>query len=77
MGEGERTEDNAKTDKGIITLLFPETSSSLLTCVFRHDPLGEVGGGEDKKKEQQLRCETKIKLIHAELSFRILLEFSS
>lgn len=55
MGEGERTEDNAKTDKGIITLLFPETLSSLLTCVFRHDPLGEVGGRRGQEERTRVK----------------------
>lgn len=49
-GGGGRTADNAKTDKGIITLLFSETLALSFTCLFRHDPLAEVGGGERKSK---------------------------
>lgn len=44
-GEGEGQWITLKIDKGIITLLFTETLNSLLYCVFRHDPLGKMGGG--------------------------------
>lgn len=67
-GEGEGQRIALEIDKGIITLLFTET-----LLVFFDMTLWGRWGEENTK----VRCETKIKLIHSELSCCTLLEFSS